>query len=58
MLATHDTFIRISDLIRDFLPGVWKWFDSLNRDEWLVVLAVFCAVGFLIIRGLGGKRAI
>lgn len=58
MLAAADTFIRVSDLIREFLPSVWKWFDSLTRDEWLVVLAAFCAVGFFIIRGLGGKRAI
>ncbi|MEO1496785.1 MAG: hypothetical protein AAFV43_06500 [Planctomycetota bacterium] len=58
MLATHDTFIRISDLLREFLPGVWRWFDALTREEWLVVLAAFCALGFFIIRGLGGKRAI
>jgi hypothetical protein len=29
------------------IPGeVWMWFGRLNREEWMVTLAVVCAIGF------------
>lgn len=34
---------------------LWVWFDSLNREEWLLVLGVCCAVGFLMMKGWGKR---
>lgn len=34
---------------------LWAWFDSLNREEWLIVLAACCAIGFLMVKGLGRR---
>jgi hypothetical protein len=39
------------------LPGMtWAWFNNLNREEWLVVLAVVCASGFVCMLGFRGSR--
>jgi hypothetical protein len=33
-------------------PGkTWEWFNGLNREEWLVVLMVVCALGFVSLLG-------
>lgn len=34
---------------------MWAWFDSLSREEWLVVLAVCCAAGFLFLKSWGRR---
>lgn len=33
----------------------WAWFSNLTREEWLVVLAVVSAAGFLCMRGFGSR---
>lgn len=39
------------------LPGhVWHWFNTLNREEWLVTLTVVCVLGFLCLTGMRSKR--
>ena len=39
------------------MPGeTWGWFNSLNREEWLVVLTVVCACGFVSMLGFRGAR--
>jgi hypothetical protein len=39
------------------VPGeTWAWFNSLSREEWLVVLAVVCACGFVCMLGFRGSR--
>ena len=35
---------------------VWQWFAGLNREEWLVLLAIVCACGFLSLRGMQSRR--
>lgn len=35
---------------------VWDWFGSLNREEWLVTLAVVCACGFISLLGFRTQR--
>ncbi|MEM6329292.1 MAG: hypothetical protein AAF790_03470 [Planctomycetota bacterium] len=37
------------------LGGSWRWFAALNREEWVVVLAVACAAGFFCMRGYGSR---
>jgi hypothetical protein len=39
------------------IPGdTWGWFNALNREEWLVVLVVVCACGFVCMLGFRGSR--
>ena len=39
------------------VPGeVWAWFGTLNREEWLVTLAIVCACGFLSLMGFRTQR--
>ena len=35
---------------------IWQWFSGLNREEWLVMLAITCACGFLSLRGMQSRR--
>jgi hypothetical protein len=35
---------------------VWMWFGRLNREEWLVTLAVVCACGFVSLLGFRSQR--
>jgi hypothetical protein len=33
-------------------PGnTWAWFNELNREEWLLVLTITCACGFVSLLG-------
>ncbi len=34
----------------------WEWFNTLNREEWLVTLIVVCAVGFVSLLGFQTRR--
>lgn len=34
---------------------LWVWFDTLSREEWLLVMAACCAVGFLFLKGWGQR---
>lgn len=39
------------------IPGeTWQWFNTLNREEWLVVLTVVCACGFVAMLGFRSSR--
>jgi hypothetical protein len=38
-------------------PGnTWAWFNALNREEWLVVLTITCACGFVSLLGFRNNR--
>lgn len=43
------------DHCNDAIGACWRWFAVLNREEWMVVLAVCCAAGFLCMRGYGSR---
>ncbi|HEY4234771.1 MAG TPA: hypothetical protein VGM76_15155 [Lacipirellulaceae bacterium] len=34
---------------------VWQWFNSLTREEWVVVLGVTSVLGFLCMLGYGSR---
>lgn len=36
--------------------NTWQWFDSLNREEWMVTLIVVCACGFVSLLGFQSRR--
>lgn len=39
------------------VPGrAWQWFNGLNREEWLVVLAITFATGFVALLGFQTRR--
>ena len=39
------------------VPGqTWQWFNGLNREEWMVVLAVTFACGFVALLGFQSRR--
>jgi hypothetical protein len=44
-------FGRLSDLASSIRGDVWLWFTTLNHEEWLVLMAVVCACGFLALLG-------
>ena len=44
-------FGRVSDLVSSVKGDTWGWFTTLTREEWLVVLAVVCACGFVALLG-------
>ena len=39
------------------LPGhTWNWFNALSREEWMVVLAITFAAGFVALLGFQTRR--
>lgn len=44
-----------SQYVSGKMGDLWVWFDSLNREEWLIVLAACCVVGFILVKGLGRR---
>ena len=38
-----------------YYHDVMNWFASLDRQEWLVVLAIGMVLGFLCMRGYGSR---
>jgi hypothetical protein len=49
-------FEDLWDRMNDAPGATWGWFNSLNREEWLVVLVVVCACGFASLLGLNSRR--
>ncbi|MEN1681885.1 MAG: hypothetical protein AAGJ46_20075 [Planctomycetota bacterium] len=45
----------VSETWSECYDSGWAWFAALNREEWLVVLAVGCLLGFLCMRGFGSR---
>jgi hypothetical protein len=42
--------------VGDTQDKTWQWFNCLNREEWMVVLAVTCACGFVALLGFQLRR--
>ncbi len=40
----------------DVPDSTWQWFNGLNREEWIVVLAVTFACGFIALLGFQARR--
>jgi hypothetical protein len=45
--------LRYADRI---LQTSWSWISSLNKEEWLLLLIVVTALGFLCMRGFGSRK--
>lgn len=46
----------VGEKFNNALGDSWRWFTLLSREEWVVVLAVGCAAGFLCMRGYGSRN--
>lgn len=44
------------DRARDVSMQTGEWFNRLNREEWLVLLIVICAIGFTSLLGFQSRR--
>ena len=51
-----NTSLSIGGLVEYYFDRGWVWFSTLSREEWLIVLAVTCAVGFLLVKSNFGIR--
>ncbi len=40
----------------DFPAQTWQWFNSLNREEWIVTLVIVCVCGFVSLLGFQSRR--
>jgi hypothetical protein len=47
-----DLWYRAAEVPSD----TWDWFNALNREEWMVTLAVVCAAGFVCMLGFQSRR--
>jgi hypothetical protein len=51
-----DFFYTAWERINNAPSDTWDWFGRLNREEWLVTLAVVCACGFISLLGFRTQR--
>ena len=52
-LSNASQYMR--NLVSEFLGDVWRWFTLLNREEWMILLAIVAGCGFLCMRGFGSR---
>jgi hypothetical protein len=50
-----DFIHRVLTSSGEFRGDVWDWFNRLTREEWVVVLAMVAAMGFLCMLGFGSR---
>lgn len=46
---------QAADGINTMLHETWVWFNGLNQQEWIALLAVVAGLGFLCMRGFSGR---
>ena len=44
-----------TDRFQVMLNDSWNWFNSLNYQEWFLLLGIVAALGFLCMRGYGSR---
>lgn len=49
-------FNTIRERATEMPDNTWAWFNGLNREEWMVVLAVTFACGFVALLGFQSRR--
>ena len=51
---------QIIDYCSEYITGQaghsWNWFNGLNREEWMVVLAFAAASGFICLLGFKTRK--
>jgi len=46
---------QAADGMQSMFHETWVWFNRLNQQEWIAMLAVVAALGFLCMRGFSGR---
>lgn len=46
MDTINDLMGRVGDYSSGMVDNSWDWFNGLNREEWILVLAITASVGF------------
>ncbi|MCH7751680.1 MAG: hypothetical protein IH898_05940 [Planctomycetes bacterium] len=46
---------RIDDWFQSLLRSIWNWLNSLDYQEWFLLLGIVAALGFLCMRGFGSR---
>lgn len=49
---------RMSDWFGTSVIETWNWFNSLNSQEWFLLLGIVATLGFLCMRGFGSRGRI
>lgn len=51
---------KLFNPIRDYfawvVESIWDWLFLLNEEEWMLLLALVAACGFLCMRGFGSRH--
>jgi hypothetical protein len=56
VLHMSDYFYTAWERVAATPDEIWAWFGRLNREEWLVTLAIVCACGFVSLLGFRSQR--
>lgn len=51
-----ETVDQIIGYLSSFAHELWSWLFILNREEWMVLLAIVSVCGFLCMRGYGSRH--
>ena len=46
---------QAADVMHTSLHETWVWFNRLDQQEWIALLAVGAGIGFLCMRGFSGR---
>ena len=46
---------QATDILNTMLHETWVWFNKLDQQEWIALLAVVAGLGFLCMRGFSGR---
>ena len=47
--------VQAGDWMQSILHETWVWFNRLDQQEWIALLAVVAGLGFLCMRGFSGR---
>ena len=50
-----NTFYQVQNWFIQMLNETWAWFSTLSKVEWMVVLGICSAFGFLCMRGIANR---
>lgn len=46
---------QATDGLNSMLHETWVWFNKLDQQEWIALLALVAGLGFLCMRGFSGR---
>ncbi len=46
---------QAAEKMQSMLQESWVWFNGLNQQEWIALLAIVAGLGFMCMRGFKGR---